>query len=96
MPPKLLPPDEIKKKIERLPGWELQDKEIQKRFRFDDFLSAIDFVNRIAPIAEAADHHPDIVINYNKVLLKLTTHSAGGLTGNDFNLAQEIEKVKPK
>ena len=64
-----------------------------RRRRFSDFSAAMEFANRVAEAAEAADHHPDILINYNKVKLTLTTHSEGGLTSIDFDLANDIEQT---
>ena len=74
-----------------LPGWERDGDEIEKRFRFDDFTASMAFVNRVADLAEAADHHPDIAIKYNRVKLTLSTHSEGGVTEKDFALAAQID-----
>ena len=75
--------------------WTVADnKEIQRTFKFKDFVKAIDFVNKIAKIAESEGHHPDITINYNKVKIVLSTHAIGGLSTNDFILASKIEKIK--
>ncbi len=84
---------EIQEKLKALPGWELQGAAIQKEFAFKGFREALAFVNRVAEIAEAVDHHPDILIRYRRVLLTLSTHSAGGLTEKDFDLASRIEKM---
>lgn len=87
--------EEIKEKLADLPsGWVFDDKDIliTKRFSFSDFLSAIAFVNRLTPICEKNNHHPDIHIFYNEVRFDLSTHDAGGVTEKDFNLAGEIEK----
>lgn len=74
-------------------GWALgQDaKKISKEFKFKDFIGAINFVERVADVAEMEGHHPDIHIYYNKVLLELSTHSIGGLSENDFILAAKID-----
>lgn len=82
---------EIAQKLKELNGWQLSGNVIQKQYVFESFMPAIRFVNRVAELAEAADHHPDITINYRKVTMALTTHSAGGLTQNDFALAKQIE-----
>lgn len=80
--------------MERLPGWTLDGNVIRKQFTFDGFASAVAFVVRIAFDAEAADHHPDVLIsNYKKVTLTFTTHSAGGLTDKDFAAAEAAERV---
>jgi 4a-hydroxytetrahydrobiopterin dehydratase len=85
---------EIQGKIRALPGWELtKSKAIQKKFTLGGFKEALTFVNQVGELAEKFDHHPDIVINYNKVTLTLTTHSAGGLTAKDFDLATHVEKI---
>lgn len=89
---------EIQGKIRALPGWELtKSKAIQKKFTFGGFKEALAFVNQVGELAEKFDHHPDLTVNYNKVTLNLTTHSAGGLTAKDFDLATHIEKIgKPE
>lgn len=68
-------------------------KKIRSRFEFKDFKEAMIFVNKVASVAEAERHHPDIFISYNKVVLELWTHAIGGLSENDFILAGKIEKV---
>ena len=78
-----------------LPGWAMKDDAIEKTFVFADFTEAMRFVNRLADAAEAADHHPDLDIRYNKVRVVLTTHDSGGLTENDFALAGEAELPLP-
>jgi 4a-hydroxytetrahydrobiopterin dehydratase len=82
---------EVKTALANLPGWELAGTEIVKEYKFADFMAAIAFVNRLADRAEAANHHPDIDIRWNKVRLALSTHSEGGLTRRDLDLATEIE-----
>ena len=76
--------------MESVPGWENNGKEITRTYKFKDFAEALAFVNKVGQLAEAADHHPDIDIRWNKVKLTLTTHSAGGLTEKDFALARQI------
>ncbi len=82
---------EVQKFLSSVQGWELKAGAISKTFKFEDFAQAMVFVNRVAELAEEADHHPDILIRYNKVTLTLVTHSAGGLTKKDSALAQEID-----
>lgn len=72
----------------------LNGARIYKEFKFKDFIGAINFVNLVADIAEMEGHHPDIHINYNKVLLELWTHAIGGLSENDFILAAKIDAHK--
>ena len=75
---------EAEQKLKGLKGWSLEGDAIRKQFTFAGFPEAIEFVNRLAPGAEAADHHPDIVVNYKRVTLTYSTHSEGGLTAKDF------------
>jgi 4a-hydroxytetrahydrobiopterin dehydratase len=87
----LLADDEI---AARLDGseWEREGDEIVREWKLDDFAAAIAFVNRVAEVAEAANHHPDILVHgWNKVRLSLTNHSAGGLTETDFVLAGRFD-----
>jgi len=86
--------NEIHDKLKALPEWSLAGKSIQKRFAFKAFMPAIDFVNRVAGAAEKAGHHPDITINYNQATLALSTHSEGGITQKDFDLAQELDRLE--
>jgi 4a-hydroxytetrahydrobiopterin dehydratase len=88
-----LSPVQIKQELQSLPGWELKDDAISKLFRFNEFLEGIEFVNRVARIAEAGDHHPDIHINYTRVTFVCSTHSDGGVTEKDIKLAREIEEA---
>jgi 4a-hydroxytetrahydrobiopterin dehydratase len=85
--------EEARRRLEGLDGWEYVDGRIRKEFVFRTFLRSIAFVNTVAYLAEAAKHHPHIAINYNKVTLRLITHSEGGLTDRDFSLAHQIEDL---
>jgi len=76
-----------------LPGWEMDGGAIRKTLKFPEFMAAIRFVNSIAEIAEAADHHPDITVNYTRVTFVCSTHSAGGVTAKDFRLATAIDRA---
>ncbi len=84
---------EIKEALKKIPEWELEKKTIERTFEFDDFTQAIDFLNQVAEIAEEEEHHPDIDVRYNKVRIILSTHSEGGLTENDFNMAERIDTL---
>jgi 4a-hydroxytetrahydrobiopterin dehydratase len=86
----LLSDVEIQERANQLEGWTVEGKELRTTRKFKDFLEAIAFVNKIVEPAEAAGHHPDLEISYNKVTVALTTHDAGGLTSKDFDLAQSI------
>jgi 4a-hydroxytetrahydrobiopterin dehydratase len=76
-----------------LPQWEIKAGELVRIYKFEDFVTALEFVNQIAVLAEKAGHHPDIDIRYNKVRLALVTHDAGGLTSKDFDLAAQADKA---
>ena len=82
---------EIAEDIKKIPGWQRQGDEISRLYTFSGFITAMAFVNHVADLAETMDHHPDILIQYRKVKLTLSTHSAGGLTDLDFMLAQKID-----
>lgn len=89
----LLTDAEIQEQAKLLEGWTVEGKELERTFKFKDFVEAIAFVNKIVEPAETAGHHPDLAISYNKVKITLTTHDAGGLTLNDFDLAQVVSKL---
>jgi 4a-hydroxytetrahydrobiopterin dehydratase len=91
MPRTRLENEDIRKRLSELPGWERAGDLIRRRYAFDGFKSAIAFVNRVATHADELDHHPDILVQYDKVTLTLTTHDAGGLTESDFRLARKID-----
>ncbi len=76
--------DQARERLTALPGWRLEHNAIVRQFTFAGFPEAVAFVSRLVPGAEAADHHPDITINYRRVTLAFTTHSEGGLTDKDF------------
>jgi len=84
---------DAEQRVKTLAGWTLDGDAIRKQFTFKDFPEAIAFVNRLAPEAEKADHHPDILINYKRVTLTYSTHSEGGLTDKDFAGAATAERA---
>ncbi|HXN55321.1 MAG TPA: 4a-hydroxytetrahydrobiopterin dehydratase [Myxococcales bacterium] len=87
----LLSDTEIKGALAELPGWKQQGKELAKRFDMQAFKAAIAFANTVAELAERADHHPDILIQYRNVTVTLTSHDVGGLTQRDLRLARQVE-----
>jgi 4a-hydroxytetrahydrobiopterin dehydratase len=93
MPTAKLTPEEIAARITTLAGWEYKDNAISKRFQFKGFMEGIGFIGTVAEMAEAADHHPDILVNYRRITFTCTTHDAGGVTEKDFALASEIERA---
>jgi 4a-hydroxytetrahydrobiopterin dehydratase len=89
----VLSDDEVGSRLRRL-AWEREGDEIVREWRFDDFAEAVAFVNRVADVAEDANHHPDIFLHgWNKVKLSLTNHSAGGLTEMDFTMAARFDDL---
>jgi len=84
---------EIAKALQRLDGWEREGAVIRKLYTFKTFAEGIRFVDRVAEEADAADHHPDIDIRYTTVVTTLSTHSAGGLTAKDVELAARIDEL---
>jgi len=86
----------IQRELGSLQGWSRRGDVITKTFQFRKFLDGIDFVSEVAKAAEAADHHPDIDIRYTKVICSLSTHSAGGITQKDLEMARQIERVGEK
>jgi len=85
--------DEVRSGLVGLPSWGLADGQIATDYGFDDFRQAVAFVVRVAFEAEAADHHPDIDVRYNRVRVALSTHTAGGVTAKDLDLAAVIERA---
>ena len=82
--------EEIARRLAEVPGWERAGQSIRRVFEWPSFKEAIGFVTRVAVLADEADHHPDILIEYRKVTLTLSTHDAGGLSTRDFDLARRI------
>jgi 4a-hydroxytetrahydrobiopterin dehydratase len=89
----LLSDDEVQGRLGGLEGWERDGDVIRKKFQLDDFKGSVDFVNRLTPVAEEMNHHPDLAISWDKVEVSITTHAAGGLTANDFELAKRIDAL---
>jgi 4a-hydroxytetrahydrobiopterin dehydratase len=86
-----LAPAEIDKLAQQVVDWSLKEKSLEREFLFEDFDEAMDFVDNVADLAAEQDHHPDILISYNRVRLTLSTHKVGGLSRNDFILAAKID-----
>ena len=84
----------IQRELGNLQGWSRRGDVITKTFQFREFLAGIDFVNAVAKAAEAVDHHPDVDIRYTKIICSLSTHSAGGITQKDLDLAKQIDRVQ--
>ena len=85
---------EIEEKLKSLSGWAFNNNSIGKEFNLKDFKSALSLLNKIGDEAEKMDHHPDLFLHsWNKLKIIISTHSAGGVTQNDFNLARKIEEI---
>jgi pterin-4a-carbinolamine dehydratase len=92
-----LPREEIDRLLLEVPEWRLEEAEghlrLARAVKFKGFMPGVELVNRIAPIAEAEGHHPDLLLTYGSLTIWLTTHAAGGLTNNDFILAARLDQV---
>ena len=85
--------EQVRLQLKAIPDWSKHAQTIGRTFKFDDFMSGVDFVRRIAKQALKINHHPDIDIRYDQVTLTLTTHDEGGITGKDFLLARKCDEV---
>jgi len=86
---------EVEKRLSQLKDWKLVEGTLEKNYKFSDFKHAVEFINRVADVAEAQNHHPDILLwSWNNVKLTITTHSIKGLSENDFILASSIDRIK--
>jgi 4a-hydroxytetrahydrobiopterin dehydratase len=91
--PRLLKKSEIISGLGRLEGWKYKARFITKTFEFERFMDGISFIERVAKVAEKQEHHPDIHVRYTTVTLSIQTHSKGGVTQRDLNLAEAIEAI---
>ena len=91
--PRLLTREEVSQELENLDGWTARGKFLTKKFAFENFMDGIRFVNDVAVAAEKLEHHPDIAIRYTDVKLSLQTHSEGGVTKWDVQLARAIDRL---
>jgi 4a-hydroxytetrahydrobiopterin dehydratase len=87
--------EEIAACLGQLPAWQVFDNTLQRQWKFPSFFEGIRFINRVAELADAADHHPDIDIRYTRITIRLWTHTANGITQKDFDLAKQIDRVAP-
>lgn len=90
----LLDEQDIRSRLDDLKGWTREGDTIRKTFTLDSFPEAIAFVNRIADVSQNVDHHPDIDIRFDRVSCALSTHSEGGLTNKDFDLARKLDVIR--
>jgi 4a-hydroxytetrahydrobiopterin dehydratase len=87
----LLDDEAIEARLEELEGWEREGEVIAKTFKLADFVGSVEFINLLVVPAEDMNHHPDLNVSWNEVRVSITTHAAGGLTENDFELAKRID-----
>ncbi len=90
-----LNPEQVKANLGDLPQWSLNGDSLQRTFRFESFAASMAFANRVAELADQMQHHPDIMIRFNKVTLTLTTHDAAWLTERDFSFATATDGCLP-
>ncbi len=96
MRPTKLNEQKIAVQLKKLKGWTVKDSKLHRVFEFRDFSQAFGFMTQVALAAETMGHHPDWSNAWNKVVVELTTHSAGGLTQNDFDLAAKIQQISDR
>ncbi len=84
---------EVNKLLKQIPAWQLKDGHLYKKFKFKNFIEAVEFINKIAEIAENERHHPDFCVHYNRVEVELWTHAINGLSENDFIVAAKIDEI---
>ena len=84
---------QVRELVGQLAGWTAQGDRLKKTFTFKDFVTAMEFLNRVAEVAESEQHHPDFSVHYNKVSFEIWTHTVKGLSENDFILAAKIDAL---
>ena len=89
----LIEKNQLNNFLKKNPSWMIDNKAIKKEFTFDNFVDAFGFISKVALLSEQMDHHPNWQNTYNKVKIELTTHDKGGITINDINLAESIDKL---
>ncbi len=95
MKPELLSDEAVQQQMASLPTWRVEGSQLVNEFCFPSYLAGIEFVQNTAVLAEKMNHHPDLFVGWRKVTVRLTTHSAGGLTKLDFDLAGQITLIQP-
>jgi len=91
----LLDDEAIEARLAELAGWEREGETIAKTYELADFVGSVEFIKRVVVPAEDMNHHPDLSVSWNQVRVSITTHAAGGLTENDFELAKRIDALSP-
>lgn len=88
-----MPPEQVQRRLAEHPGWTLVDGAIQKRYEFTDYHRTMAFVNALAFVAHQQDHHPDLLVSYNRCTVRFNTHSVGGISVNDFICAARVDAL---
>ncbi len=96
MPTPLLTASELIEALSTLPDWTQDGNELTRTYKFPTYLEGIDFVSKLGHAAESMNHHPDLAVGWRKVAVRLSTHSAGGLTALDFELARKADVLAKK
>ena len=91
--PQRIPAEDIPSFLKRTPEWDFEDDAIHRVVEFEDYMSGVEFVNDVAELAEDTNHHPDLTLSWCKVTILLTTHSKGGVTELDIDMARKIDAV---
>jgi 4a-hydroxytetrahydrobiopterin dehydratase len=86
-------PAEVRDRVDDLPGWSYDGDRLRKTYEFDSYMDGIDFVNAVAPLAEDANHHPDLVVGFREVEVTLKSHDVDAITDRDWDLIDEIEDL---
>jgi 4a-hydroxytetrahydrobiopterin dehydratase len=89
----VLRPDDLAKRLRGLSGWTLEDGKLVRSYTFPDFVAAVEFVDRLTVVAEAQNHHPDLLVGWGKVTVQLSSHDVGGITARDFRLAAALDDL---
>ena len=89
----MLDPDAVADRLQSLSGWMSEDGTLRKQYTFPNFVSAVDFVNRVTTVAEEQNHHPDLFVSWGKVVVRLSSHDVGGITARDFRLAAALDQL---
>ena len=92
---KILNEADLQEAVKELNGWSVDSTVLKKRWKFENFAESLSFVNSVGDLAEAADHHPDIVFGWGYAELSMTTHDRGGITDVDVSLAKKIDRLQP-
>lgn len=92
-PTQALSERDILEQLQTLPGWEFRDNALERQYTGKTYLAALEKLNRVARLSEAADHHPDLVLNWKKLIVRYWTHTANGVTELDFQLARQAEAL---